>query len=117
MMADTGVRGIASKTITDPAVIQQTVYKATRDAIYESLAFVIDFNSSNALKYSQVNAQSNVMIAIDFMGIAGAGAATTLVFMMPDRDSYLNNTTFHDSRCPSNLSDAECFARQEFVIQ
>lgn len=116
-MADTGVRGVASRTVTNPQLLQQTVYKAMLDGVYSGLAFVIDFKSSNPLKYPLRAAQSNVTTTIDFMQVTGTGTSTTLAFVMPDRATYLNDLTFHESACPANLSDADCFARQEFVTQ
>lgn len=115
MMADTRLRPLASRTVTDSRLLQQTVYKGIRDGVYASLAFVIDFSSGNALKYTLPSAEINVARTIDFMGVTGTGTSATLVFVMPDRAGYLNNLTFQDSVCPAGLSDAECFTRQEFV--
>lgn len=115
MKADTAVRGAVSETLNDPQLIRQTAYKAFRDGLYASLGFVLDFKSSNPLKYPLAAARTNVVIATDFLKVTGTGATATLAFVMPDRETYLNNLTFHDSACPSTLTDLECFVRQEFV--
>lgn len=115
MKADTAVRGAASETLTDPQLIRQTAYKAFLDGLYTSLGFVLDFKSSNPLKYPLAAARTNVMTAIGFLRVTGSGANTGLVFVMPDRETYLNNLSFHESACPVNLTDLECFVRQEFV--
>lgn len=115
-LANTAVRGVVAETVSDAQIVTQTVYRATRDGVYAALALVVDKNTGadNALLFSRANAVKNVATTVNFFAVSGVGADVTIQLALPSR-SYLDDTLFHASACPSNLTDQDCFVRQEFV--